>query len=859
MGWILGGVADTLAVHAALLPTGHILYFGGTDYNPNAHSVFHARLFNCANFEISLIEPPATDVFCCGHSLVEGSRLIVAGGTAVYPDGTGPHGVLGHWNGTRDTWIFDWRFTRWAGGAVMNPWLRGAMMNPSPPPLRPGGGRWYPTLLTLRDGRVLAMGGHPEAIDKPVGRHANNTPEIYTPETNSWALRPLIGDQDDLILYPRIHLLPNGEVFCATPFEHSEHPERGKKSAIYNPDTGQTNYLYRVPIEDYADKERLEAKLNTSSVMLPLLKPHYRPRVLFCGSATALRIDLGETTPAWRPTGPRTLPGQPVRYNLSAVLLPTGDVFVSGGVSRADLNDNTGKMDGRPYRAELYRPDSDSWETLEAPTVVRNYHSTALLMPDGRVWTAGSNMNAEHSGPVDTHQPQIEVYEPWYVQRQRPVIASCPDGFTYFRSPADAFSYRVRTAQAGTIRRVALLRAGSCTHAFDSDQRYVELDFRVAGPDLIEVSPPPSAGIAPPGDYLLFILDADMVPSVGKFAWVGNGPPGRLPWAARPQVRGLVGIPNRDGRIELLALGDPTGAVLHRWQTAPNGPFDEWNVMGGGARALFAIRNLDARISVFAIGQDNAMWQRRQIRPNGPFTQWHSMGGGPLSQPFAVQNLDGRIELFAIGKGGAVRHCWQIAPNGDFADWHSLGGSVRQPFAIRNQDGRIELFAVGLDNAIWHRWQGKPNGPFADWHAMDGSPVSEPFAIHNQDGRIELFAIGQGGALWHRWQTRPSGPFAPWQSLGGSVRQPFAIANQDGRIEVFAIGLDDAMWHRWQTKPNGPFAEWHSMGGAPLRQPFAIHNQDGRIELLAIAQGGAVRHCWQTAPNGPFTEWHVLD
>jgi len=145
----------------------------------------------------------------------------------------------------------------------------------------------------------------------------------------------------------------------------------------------------------------------------------------------------------------------------------------------------------------------------------------------------------------------------------------------------------------------------------------------------------------------------------------------------------------------------------------------DWNVSSAGDP--FAIQNQDGRIEVFATGlADGAIWHRWQTAPNGPFADWHSLGGN-VTQPFAIRNQDGRIELFAIGAGTdrSLWHCWQTTPNGPFADWKSLGGNVTEPFAIQNQDGRIEVFARGMrDGAIWHRWQTAPNGPFADWHRL---------------------------------------------------------------------------------------------------------------------------------------------
>jgi hypothetical protein len=109
-----------------------------------------------------------------------------------------------------------------------------------------------------------------------------------------------------------------------------------------------------------------------TSVLLPLLpSTGYRPRVLFCGGAQPIVLDLGAASPAWKPTGPRTLSGRPVRNHANAVLLPTGEVFVCGGAVDPS-NDATGVL-----QAEVYNPNNNSWTTHPAATVVRNYHSVA--------------------------------------------------------------------------------------------------------------------------------------------------------------------------------------------------------------------------------------------------------------------------------------------------------------------------------------------------------------------------------------------------------------------------------------------------------------------------------------------------
>src|SRR5437764_1715127 len=219
-----------------------------------------------------------------------------------------------------------------------------------------------------------------------------------------------------------------------------------------------------------------------------------------------------------RPPLPPPIPGTPQRINLNAVLLPTGEVLICGGVVN-EADDSSAVLP-----AELYKPGTNTWVVLPAARAPRNYHSVALLMPDGRVWTAGSNINKQYSfhdgppspndeshfpnsdAPVDHRKLDIEIFEPWYYSRQRPRITSAPSAIGY----GDTFE--VHATPAETITHAALIRAGSSTHAFDSDQRYLGLTSRHLGGVRLAVTAPPIGSVAPPGYYLLVVLDRDNVP-----------------------------------------------------------------------------------------------------------------------------------------------------------------------------------------------------------------------------------------------------------------------------------------------------------------------------------------------------------
>jgi Domain of unknown function (DUF1929) len=492
-GWNkLSNKAQVLAVLAAMLPTGKIIYFSGDEHDVHQHDmneIDHSRLFNCTTRQVEAVESPSTDVFCAGHAMLGDGRLLVAGGTESFPKEMAT--MHEGFTGLRDSWIFRPGSEQWVKAADMS----------HEPGKGTGGGRWYPTLVTLPNGRVLAVSGIPMQVDS---RMSNDSPEAFRSNPAPLGAWDLIGPNNPankLPTYPRLHVLPGGEVFSATPLSGNRNRRLNVSSATWSDVCA-------------APADTIYKSIQSTSVLLPLLAwKNHRPRVLLTGGAQPLVIDLGASTPKWIPTAPRDLSGKPRRRHGQAVLLPTGDVFVCGGVTATGAtSDNNAVME-----AELYRSTTGSWETLEPATVVRNYHSVAQLMPDGSVWTAGSNHNGAQSFPgpnVDNRELHIEIYEPAYMDQSRPQITASPPEITC------GHSFTMDTTQAGSIRRVALVRSGAVTHGFNSDQRYVACAFDKTGVNRLTVDAPPDSTIAPPGYYLLFVVNQNRVPSEGKFVRV---------------------------------------------------------------------------------------------------------------------------------------------------------------------------------------------------------------------------------------------------------------------------------------------------------------------------------------------------
>ncbi len=351
-------------------------------------------------------------------------------------------------------------------------------------------GRWYPTTTMLPDGRIMTYSGS----DNLTGA-TNNTVEFYapgqgwSPEYNSGWVPPL---------YPRMHLLPNGNVFYS-----------GPSNASFTFNIANRTWT-QMSGKNYAGTRTYGA-----SVLLPLTPANgYRPKVFVLGgsspaTATTELIDLGASNPAWQ-WGPDM--SQP-RIEMNAVLLPSGKVLALGG-SYNDEDATTASLN-----ADLYDPASNSFSSAGSNSYPRLYHSVALLLPDATIWIGGGN---PQRGQYEHH---MEIYKPAYlftrdsnnnvVAAARPTIASAPSAINW----GNTFS--VASPDAANVASISLMHLGASTHSFDMDQRMVGLSFS-AGSGTLSVTAPPNSNIAPPGYYMLFLINSGGVPSVAKIVRMGG-------------------------------------------------------------------------------------------------------------------------------------------------------------------------------------------------------------------------------------------------------------------------------------------------------------------------------------------------
>ena len=344
-------------------------------------------------------------------------------------------------------------------------------------------GRWYPSVTPLRNGEMLITEGGPDM------------PEV---RKTDGGLRALNTASLNLPLYPWIDVAPDGRAFYSGP----DQTMRSLNTA------GGGSW------QSFGQRDSLNRNYGSHAL-------YDVGKILVAGGASSSRdarvIDLNGATPQVSATAPMASGRR--QHNLT--VLADGTVLATGGNSSgAPLVD----LDNGVYPAELWNPATGQWQTLAAMQVTRQYHSTALLLPDGRVLSSGGGICGT-CDQVGYLAKNAEVFSPPYLFKKdgsgelapRPEITSAPDEVTY-NAP-----FAISTPNAASISKVALVRLGAVTHSVNMEQRYVPLSFTADG-GAINATAPANANVAPPGVYMLFVIGADGVPSVARMVRVGNEP-----------------------------------------------------------------------------------------------------------------------------------------------------------------------------------------------------------------------------------------------------------------------------------------------------------------------------------------------
>ena len=344
--------------------------------------------------------------------------------------------------------------------------------------------RWYPTATELGDGRVLVISGQDTATTWV------DTPEIYDPTANTWTLLSKIStSQVHEPEYPLSYLLPSGKIVTIAPSVG--------QSFILDPSAQTWSAIGGATLYNGSAAQYLPGKILYTGGGSPFNSTNP-------STTNAQVIDLTSATPSWQAVAPMNF----ARYTHTLTVLPDGKVLAVGGSGTLSETDTTQAV----YPAEEWDPSTNTWTTLASMQIPRIYHATALLLPDGRVLVAGSGHEDSVTAPGEYN---AQYYSPPYLfNGTRPTITSMPSSFSY----GDTIS--IQTPDAASIAKVSLVSLGADTHTLDMNQHFVPLTF-TAGSGALTVSSPTLANVAPPGYYMVFIVNGSGVPSVASIVHIG--------------------------------------------------------------------------------------------------------------------------------------------------------------------------------------------------------------------------------------------------------------------------------------------------------------------------------------------------
>ena len=427
------------------------------------------------------------NIFCAGYTQLANGNVLVAGGNK--------NSAL---DGIVQTHIFNWQTETWSRGPDM------------------AAARWYPAVQALGNDEAVIVGGGP------------TIPEVYQTDGKLRRLTNASGYSDRL--YAFLTTRPDGKVEFM-----------GPPPQMNTINTSGTGAITATKARDSI--ERTYGGFATYDI----------GKVLVAGGGditeggqthvptkTAVVVDVNGSTTTVSSTASMSVGRR--QHNLT--ILADGSVLATGGMSRATAANVD--LDDPVFAAERWDPATGTWTVLAGASRVRQYHSSATLLPDGRVLTGGGGVCAScvSAGYLEKN---VEYFEPPYLYKQdgsgqkatRPVISSVPSTATYGQD------FDISSTQAGSIAKVGLVRLGAATHSQDQGQRYVPLSF-TASSSTITATAPANSNLAPAGYYMLFITDNAGVPSVAKMIKIQQ----------KPAVKGVSSDFNGD-KLSDAVVADP--------------------------------------------------------------------------------------------------------------------------------------------------------------------------------------------------------------------------------------------------------------------------------------------------------------
>ena len=521
---------QTSTVHAALIGGGKVFWLMGSgNHEPWADGPYSHGIWN-PNGSFGSTGTLSDDLFCCGMTMLANGNVLLCGGTLEWDS----QSLNGKWHGAKCAYEVNF-----GSGSVGS---RTEMAH----------GRWYPTCVSLSDGKVFVVEGWDEYGCK------NKLAEFYDPATKSWQIKLTPGGTGTycvgscatayypeagspcygpgiippLSLYPRMHLMPSGLIASVG---------SGVDDRVYDPNTGKWLWTGKTMQRHYG-----------TSVLLPLQNADTeKGKILVCAGSPGSPEPSTNTAEIAEPSGTNGLTRRSVqsmqyaRKHVSPVILPTGQIVIFGG------NVQTNKSP--VLFPEMFDPVTESWTVWPAATVPRQYHSVALLLHDGRVWTAGTTTSQT------AKEVRVEIFKPWYISETRPSISGGATGGNY------GGTITIPTPNPAAIKKVSLVKVSAMTHHYNTDQRLIWLQISGTTGSSITVKAPINNKLAPPGYYLIHVLNGAGVPSIGTYIKI-PGSANNPPPASYTSIYSVTGGAGSYGKLYTGSL-KRAGELMHKNST----------------------------------------------------------------------------------------------------------------------------------------------------------------------------------------------------------------------------------------------------------------------------------------------------
>ena len=601
--------------------------------------------------------------------------------------------------------------------------------------------RYYATATTLGSGDLLIFGGHPEETNL----EPNDYPEIYRPGSG-WRTLTAAPEMFDHQYYQWVQQAPNGDVFYAGPLPQLHYLNVDGEGEWLPSAWRDTNYRTYGSYAFYdVGKVLVAGGFGDDGVSLK----------------SARRIELGTADDQVVVSSIDDMAHARIMMNMT--IMANGELFVFGGNHSNELtNFDTGILP-----TEIWSPETGQWREAAPLNRTRQYHTTGLLLPDGRIFAAGGGSCA---GCLEDLYLDAEFYSPPYLFNadgslaNRPEIVQGPDFLNV------GARFHLRSPQAAEIERAHLIKLGSSTHSQDMTQRLIPLRFQTGG-ELMTLELPDNPNVVVPGPYMLFLVNEAGVPSVGHMVNVGGGTDLRINGAGN--FLSLLGEPinftlnlftprhggEEDDELELTITGLPAGitAVL-----TPEGIL----LSGEGTESGV----FDVNLSVSADGQADSLTFQWEISAE-------TYNIAPTLETLADQeNLDGDvidIELVATDfENGPLTFMAQDLPAGLTID--AATGRITGVIAL---PGEYKPKITVTDD------QGASASIQFQWAVTTAPLLIEPLnteiVVEQRPIRFEANASG-GSNFQYRWyfgDGSPSIPFTTTQVVTHTFAQP-------GRYEV---------------------------------------------------------------------------